>query len=213
MGRVARRQRAARGALLAAGQKLFASQALEAVTIDTIAGTADIAKGSFYAHFPDKEGLASAIVEQVHTDFEREIVEANPEPTEPAEAMARALCVILRYAVAHPDRVQAMLNLTARRTFASEPLNAHLVEHLSRGMKSAAFLDAPIDVALVVVVGLARAAIERFVVPTSIEHRQQFAVEIIAALLRALGVEATAASTLANGATTDLLSPAKAGQA
>ena len=58
--RVDRRRERTRAALMRAGQVLFATRSVDAVSIDDIVAAAEVAKGSFYNHFPDKEiGRAS----------------------------------------------------------------------------------------------------------------------------------------------------------
>ena len=65
-----RRRARTRAALLQAGQTLFAAQSVDAVSIDDIVLTADVAKGSFYNHFPDQEGLAREIAVAVRAEAE-----------------------------------------------------------------------------------------------------------------------------------------------
>ena len=46
-----------RAALVAAGQRLFCERPVDAVAIDDIVQAADVSKGSFYNHFPDRDAL------------------------------------------------------------------------------------------------------------------------------------------------------------
>ena len=58
---VDRRRVRTRAALLRAGASLFATRSVDGVSIDDIVAAADVAKGSFYNHFPDKEALAAEL--------------------------------------------------------------------------------------------------------------------------------------------------------
>ncbi len=55
------RRNATRLAIVEAAEKLFAAEGVEAVTIDDIVATADVARGSFYYNFPSKERVVLAI--------------------------------------------------------------------------------------------------------------------------------------------------------
>jgi len=52
-----RRKLATRKAILDATQALLASRSMDALTVDEIAMQADVAKGTFYNYFPDKDAL------------------------------------------------------------------------------------------------------------------------------------------------------------
>lgn len=60
-----RRRQRTRAALLEAGRRLFAARSVEAVTIDDIVAAADVAKGSFYNHFTDREALAREVAAEI----------------------------------------------------------------------------------------------------------------------------------------------------
>lgn len=57
-------------AIARAALSLFLAKGLEAVTIDEIASTAGVAKGSFYTYFQDKTDLVRALLEPVHSELE-----------------------------------------------------------------------------------------------------------------------------------------------
>jgi len=53
-----RRRARTREALLSAGRALFAARDVDGVSIDEIVAAAEVAKGSFYNHFTDKDVFA-----------------------------------------------------------------------------------------------------------------------------------------------------------
>ena len=56
--RVDRRRARTRAALLKAGRTLLASRDVQGLSVDEIVAAADVAKGSFYNHFTDKDMFA-----------------------------------------------------------------------------------------------------------------------------------------------------------
>ncbi len=63
-GRVARRRARVRADLLAAARQVFTTQGYQDATIADVTQFADVATGTFYLHFQDKEELFVAVVEE-----------------------------------------------------------------------------------------------------------------------------------------------------
>lgn len=194
-----------RNALLVAGQRLFATKPLEGVSIDDIVAAADVAKGSFYNHFTDKEGLADAIVELVQRDFEHEIALANDNVADAASRITRALAVMINYARLHPDRFQAMLNLTKRHTNPEAPLNAGVASDIRSGLKSKRFNALTVETGVLVVLGLISITVNHLMMSESSTPPRELASEMGAAILRALGMSADESARVARQACADLL--------
>lgn len=64
MSRIERRQAATKQKVIHATMRLIAEQGYDATTMEQIAEEADIAKGTLYNHFPVKEAIISAFVQQ-----------------------------------------------------------------------------------------------------------------------------------------------------
>src|SRR5208282_4815243 len=62
-----------RKALLSAAEKLIAEKGFERVTIDEIAETADLAKGTFYNYFDDKNQIATELALTIRQDLNDEV--------------------------------------------------------------------------------------------------------------------------------------------
>ena len=195
--RTDRRRARTRSALLAAGQHLFARRPLESVSIDDIASAADIAKGSFYNYFDDKEGLASAIIERVQADCEHHIGLANADIADPAHRMARAMAVVVIYAHDHPDRVQAMLTLSNRRRDIAAPLNAGVTRDINEGLAGGQFNGITIHSGVLLALGLITVAVDFLQAQEAKGAAAAVVREIGAALLRALGVDPASAPKIA----------------
>jgi AcrR family transcriptional regulator len=143
---------------MSAGQHLFAARSVDDVSIDEIVEMADVAKGSFYNHFGDKSELAGAIFELIQGDCEFHIMSANRDIPDPAIRMARALCVMLRYALDHPERLQAMISLSARKTVAQSPLNAGLSADITDGLAEGRMRGVDLEVGVILVLGVINVA-------------------------------------------------------
>ncbi len=63
-GRVARRRARVRADLLAAARRVFTTRGYQEATISEIIQSADVAMGTFYLHFRDKEELLVALAEE-----------------------------------------------------------------------------------------------------------------------------------------------------
>lgn len=68
-----------RKALMVKGQELFSTVGLRKTTVDDLAKSADIAKGSFYKFFPSKEILYLEILEEIETNIRSFMATANIE--------------------------------------------------------------------------------------------------------------------------------------
>ncbi|HEX8033352.1 MAG TPA: helix-turn-helix domain-containing protein, partial [Ktedonobacterales bacterium] len=63
-GRVARRRARVRADLLSAARQVFTTRGYQEATISEIIQRADVAMGTFYLHFRDKEALLVALAEE-----------------------------------------------------------------------------------------------------------------------------------------------------
>jgi len=64
LGRIDRRKQKTRHEVIAAAMRLFRRHGFDAVTMEQIAEAADIAKGTLYNHFPVKEAIVAAFLDQ-----------------------------------------------------------------------------------------------------------------------------------------------------
>jgi len=203
--RGARQRQRTRGILLAAGEQLFATRSVDGVTVDQIVEAAEVAKGSFYNHFEDKEAFANAVFEIVQGDIEFHVAAANQNITDPATRAMRAFCAVMLYARKHPERLQATLSLAARRATAADPLNAGLVADIVHGLERGQFRDIDIDMAIVVFLGLSRAGIAQAMSPHCAHPPRAISEAVGAALLRGLGMQYDDAGLLARKVAEDML--------
>ena len=73
-----RRKARTAGAILDAAEELFLSRGFAATTIGDLSGAADVAIGSIYAHFGDKDGVYAALIDRA-LELDRRYSEAGLE--------------------------------------------------------------------------------------------------------------------------------------
>lgn len=202
--RIDRRRARTRAALMKAGQALFAARSVDAVSIDDIVAAADVAKGSFYNHFPDKDALAQALGEEVRRGVEQLAAEVNAGVDDPAERVARALCGFVRQASTEPERARAMQRLFPAAAVPDAPMNRGVRADIAAGLKAGRFEGLSQEAAILTAVGLVQIAVARAAGP-DFRAPERLAEELSVSLLRGLGLASAEAQALAARAAADLL--------
>ena len=202
--RTDRRRTRTRAALLQAGQSLFAAQSVDAVSIDEIVLAADVAKGSFYNHFADKDALAREIAVTVRGEVEAQVDLANAGVTDPVMRMARAQAVVIRFAVRQPERVRAMTRLFAGATLPNAPMNRGVRADIEAGLTTGCFRDLTVETGVLMAMGVATVAVSRVLEPEGMTPADALAGDLIFALLRGLGVDGATARIAGLTAVSDI---------
>jgi AcrR family transcriptional regulator len=200
-----RRRVRTRAALVRAGQALFATRSVDAVSVDDIVVAAEVAKGSFYNHFTDKDALAREVAVTVRAEAEAEVDLANATVVDPAERVARALAVFVRFALADPERSRAMMRLFAGATLPDAPMNRGVRRDLEAGLAAGRFRDLTVETGVVLTMGVVHIAITRVLDEAASEAAPAADPPVLArglalGLLRGLGLPAPEAKALADRA-------------
>ena len=212
-----RRRIRTRAALMQAGLELFAARSLDGVTIDEIVDAAQVAKGSFYNHFPDKEALAREVAAEVRRNVEALAAEVSAGVADPAERVARALCGFVRQALENPVGVRVGLKLFRGAHIPDFPANAGVRADIRAGLASGQFSGVGQEAAVLLAVGVTQTAVGRVLDPESSEPPDRARVvalcrDLGTGLLRGLGLDLPTARAVAARAATDILAgPARAG--
>lgn len=192
-----------REALVAAAEELFAARGPDAISVDEIVAAADVAKGSFYNHFADKDALARDIAQTIRGEIEDEVARINVREKDPAARSARALCLFANFAHKNPRRARAMLKLSALDP--DTPLNRGLKADMTNGIASGRFKNVTRDAAMLFVIGTVQASFQ-FSFRASANAVRRAAEDMAALQLRGLGVTDTEARKIAVRAATDIFS-------
>jgi AcrR family transcriptional regulator len=198
--RVDRRRARTRAALLDAGRALLASREVGGLSVDEIVAAADVAKGSFYNHFADKDVFAREIGAAVRKQAEMAVASANAGIDDPALRLARALCVFIRFAIEHRDSAQVLWRLNSGATMADAPVNRGLREEVTSLARQVprVCLDIETGVLLImgtIVIALRHVLEERVVTPPAL-----VATNMAGGMLRALGLPAQRSARIAERA-------------
>ena len=100
--RIERRRERTRGDLLSAAVRVLAAKGLHASKIADIAAAADVGVGTFYLHFPTKEALFGAVVEETVARLKAAVDAARAAAHDPLEKMRAANAAFCRFA--HENR-------------------------------------------------------------------------------------------------------------
>jgi AcrR family transcriptional regulator len=202
--KVGRAQRT-REALLRAGRQLFSERPVDSVAIDDIVQAADVAKGSFYNHFTDREALVRAVVAEIRASVEEAIQTANADVEDPARRMARANSVYLRFAVDDPQRARALVRIQMGLINLDARLNQGLVSDIRTGHVSGRFAITTLEAAALFVMGVMQAAVAHTAAEPSRAVAVGLARQMNALILRGLGVPGAEAEAIAAQAADDLV--------
>jgi len=82
-GRRERTKAANRAAILAAGRDVFSAHGYDAAGVRDIVRRTDLASGTFYNYFPDKDSIFRAIVEDTAAEARRRVRAARLRATDP----------------------------------------------------------------------------------------------------------------------------------
>lgn len=193
-----RRRTRNRDAILSAAEALFGERGIAAVSIDEIALAADLAKGTVYNHFADKDALAAEIAAQARADGEARVTEVNAGIADPIRRTIRGMLVFARFAWERPERARAMMRLNAAAADPEAPINAGVRADIELGLANDAFRgDA--GSATLLVLGTAYTLIT-FIAGAGLPREAAMTVgrDVTARILSGLGVpEALALSTAA----------------
>jgi AcrR family transcriptional regulator len=203
LGRAAR----TREALIRAGRELFSQRPVEGVTIDEIVAAADVAKGSFYNHFPDREAFAREVVGEIRDALEGRVQGALDGVEDPARRVCRAVCVYQRYALDEPERARVLIRISSGRADISAPRNRNMVEDIRAGLASGRFTISTLEAAGLFILGVSQATLGRISEGVPPALAVSLVQQMCALILRGLGVPSAEAETIAAQSADELVNP------
>jgi AcrR family transcriptional regulator len=201
--RAVRKRERTRSELVAAAERLVAERGIDALSIDDITEAADVAKGTFYTHFADKDELAAAIARLIRLELEEKITATNEGITDAATRMANGLSSLFAFAIAQPIRARALLRLIPGGVDPETPINAGIRGDVALGVRSKRFAVASVSAAVVALIGIAMStAMHLTDTKRRVAEPYTFAADALTTALTALGVKHAEAARLATAAIT-----------
>ena len=141
--RTDRRRAETRARLLAAARELFAEKGVGATRTGEITERADVAAGSFYNHFADKDEVVGAVMAEL-TEEQGALVDARTSDlADPAAVVALAHIHFVRLAAEDPDFGRLLIQLDTSHRVMSRALGPRALRDVERGLESERFTFEP----------------------------------------------------------------------
>ena len=157
--RFERRRERTRQELLAAAERVLADKGLHETKISDIAAAADVGVGTFYLHFPTKDALFDAVVEDTMRRFKAAVDDARRSVDDPIEQMRAANAAFCRFACDNREVFRivfghaAAYNEVIRR--AQALFAADVEESYRHGVATGAFASMPPALVAQAIIGMA----------------------------------------------------------
>jgi AcrR family transcriptional regulator len=193
--RFERRRERTRRELLAAAARVLAEKGLHRTKISDIAAAADVGVGTFYLHFPDKEALFDAVVEETVARLKKTVDAARMKAAGPVEKIRAANAALFRFAQENRGVFKIVFGHAAAYEDLIRRAQALFIADIERtirdGIASGAFAPLPPALVAQAVIGMATQTISWWTEHPSVPI--ETLIETTTALaLRGIGSAATA---------------------
>jgi AcrR family transcriptional regulator len=193
--RFERRREGTRRKLLAAAARVLAEKGLHRTKISDIAAAADVGVGTFYLHFPDKEALFDAVVEETVARLKKTVDAARMKAAGPVEKIRAANAAFFRFAQENREVFKIVFGHAAAYEDLIRRAQALFIADIERtirdGIASGAFAPLPPALVAQAVIGMATQTISWWTEHPSVPI--ETLIETTTALaLRGIGSGATA---------------------
>jgi AcrR family transcriptional regulator len=137
-GKRERTKVANRAAILAAARRVFIDMGYGAASVRDIVRGTDLATGTFYNYFPDKETVLRALVDEIAVEARARVRAARAAATTLEEFVAGGFRAYFEFLVEDPDTVALMRrNAGTIRTMFDEPALGAGIEELREDLEAA----------------------------------------------------------------------------
>ena len=143
-----------RAQLVAAANSLFASQAVESVTVDDVVREAGVAKGTFYVHFDSLEALTAAVAEELVQSFDELLQPSRLSLKEPALRIAYGCHSFIEKAINDSRWASLVARMAATAPKGGEIVWRRLFEDLQQFSKELPGSKASAELNLEIVIGI-----------------------------------------------------------
>jgi AcrR family transcriptional regulator len=186
-----------RKALLDAAEKLIAEKGFDHATIDEITEIADLAKGTFYNHFKDKNEIARELAVTIRREIRDQVGVAEEGIDDPAGQLVAGIAVCLRAAAVSPTRAAVLSRMYSLWLSPQANKEFRLFKDLEIGYRTGRFSAGDLPVAVVLTVGTVQAGIMQALQLAEWNAVQKLALALSEQVLRALGLRGNEAQAVA----------------
>src|SRR5512143_1279124 len=149
--------------------------------------------------------FAREIAASARREAEALVNEVNAGVEDPAVAVARALCVFVRFAMERRDSARTLWRLNTGATMVDAPINRGLVDVVQHGIEGGAFNHVDVETGILLVMGTIVITLRHLFEERIRTEPSEIARRMAAGLLRSLGVTAGRADKVAREATLAVL--------
>ena len=128
-----------RARLMDAAVAVFARQGIEAASVNGIAQAADVANGTFYNHFKDKDEIVGTVAFALARDVVERIDEAMHGLEDAAERTSFATRQFIELAASAPDWGRALVNAVWHLPALRREVSARARADIERGVRDGLF--------------------------------------------------------------------------
>ncbi|MFJ8935747.1 TetR/AcrR family transcriptional regulator [Streptomyces sp. NPDC102365] len=193
--RVARKRAAKRAALMDVARRALAA-GRTSISIQELTEEADMGFGSFYTHFPDKEALFDAAVDETMELF-GSFVDSLAEGLAGMDAFALGIRLTCRLQRAQPEMVRLVLSFGTSTLLRDDGLVVRLRRDLRQGAEDGSFVGWDPDHALMAVGGAVLGTLQMLDADPRLDNGE-VADELCLRLLQMLGVPVDVATACAH---------------
>jgi AcrR family transcriptional regulator len=197
--RTDRRRARTRARLLGAARELFGEKGVGATRIGEITERADVAAGSFYNHFSDKDAIVKTLLSEIAEDQGATVDRLTRAIEDPAIVVAYAHRHFVRLALADPVFGQLVIRLEPSHGLLRQVLGPRAIRDIQDGIRAQRFHVEDAAAAVYAMGGALLGTITGVVDGVLREGADEIHA---AAVLRMLGLDAADAATVAGLAMT-----------
>ncbi len=143
-----------RAHLIAAAKALFAKRPWEAVTVDELVQEAGVAKGTFYSHFNDLDGLAAAVADELIDTFGQMIRPQRLSISDPLLQIASGCDAFLRQSLSDRSWAALATRMAISHSGVGLTVRARLSQDLRDALEKSPQLGLALDLGVEVVLGI-----------------------------------------------------------
>lgn len=182
-----------RARLMDAATIVIATRGLDAASVQEIAQQADVANGTFYSHFRDKEEIVAAVVDGIATAIARQMDEGSQQLQDAPYRVAYATQKFIEIAVAQPQWGWVFVHTFYHRTALKSSRRRHIEADVRLGVRQGRFDAQPNEFLFDALAAITKMAILAQLQKRSGREAGRFAAEY---MLRLLGMPTDAARTI-----------------
>ena len=187
-----------RAELIAAACGLYAARPLDQVTVDDVVGAADVAKGTFYVHFASLSDLQRIVADELAHEFDELLQPRRLAIDDPIERIAAGCGAFITQALRNPAWGSLVAHSAAAMPSVAGVARKRLKEDIDRAARDEQLNGVTPGLAFDFANGIVLHAMQ-----TASEKRlsPEQAPDVVAGILRAMGVAPAKASAVARRAT------------